>query len=86
MTAGLLTVARKRGGQGEDRGETDPRKRKSRDPEPRPIALTIRGRADWKEWVGQLADHERISINELVDRALVRYAREIGFKAVAPER
>jgi hypothetical protein len=36
--------------------------------------------------VGDLAGFERISVNELVDRALVRYAREVGFKKVAPER
>jgi hypothetical protein len=79
-------MARKGTGQSGVSGEGDPRKRKSRDPEPRPIALTIRGRAEWKEWVGKLAEQERISINELVDRALVKYAREVGFKDAAPER
>jgi hypothetical protein len=61
-------------------------KRKRRDSEPRPIALTIRGRQQWKEWVASLAEFERVSINELVDRALVKYAREVGYKAGAPER
>jgi hypothetical protein len=69
---------------GED-DQSEPR-RKTRDPAPRPIALTIRGRAPWKDWVAKLAKHERISINELVDRALVKYGREIGFKENPPER
>jgi hypothetical protein len=82
MSLGTAAVARKRP---DSEGDEKP-KRKSRDAEPRPIALTIRGRSEWKAWVGLLADFERISVNELVDRALVRYAREVGFKGVAPER
>jgi hypothetical protein len=63
-----------------------PRRRKSKDAEPRPIALTIRGRVEWKEWVARLAEADRTSMNELVDRSLARYAREIGFREVPPER
>jgi hypothetical protein len=63
-----------------------PRRRKSKDAEPRPIALTIRGRVEWKEWVARLAEADRTSMNELVDRALAKYAREIGFREVPPER
>jgi hypothetical protein len=63
-----------------------PRRRKSRDPEPRPIALTVRGRDAWKEWVRELAEHQRIAVNELVDRALVEYSRKVGFGKAAPER
>jgi hypothetical protein len=60
--------------------------RKDRDPAPRPIALTIRGRDEWKAWVRKLAAADRSSFNELVDRALARYAKEIGFKESPPER
>lgn len=82
MSVGTLTVAKKRADA--DREPRGPRK--SRDAEPRPIALTIRGRDEWKEWVKRLADADRSSLNELVDRALARYAREIGFKDMPPER
>jgi hypothetical protein len=82
MTTGLVDMATT---QAEDSDGRKP-KRKRRDAEPRPIALTIRGRQDWKEWVASLAAFERISVNELVDRALVRYAREAGYKTGAPER
>jgi hypothetical protein len=60
--------------------------RKGRTGDIRPIALTIRGKTEWKEWVARLADHDRASLNELVDRSLARYAREIGFKESPPER
>lgn len=66
--------------------EPRPRQRKAKDVEPRPIALTIRGREEWKGWVKRLAEFERVAVNELVDRALVRHAREVGFKEQAPER
>jgi hypothetical protein len=82
MGTGLLDMATT---QAENSDGRKP-KRKRRDTEPRPIALMIRGRQDWKEWVAALAASERISVNELVDRALVRYAREVGYKIGAPER
>ena len=63
-----------------------PRLRKAKDAEPRPIALTIRGRVEWKEWVARLAEADRTSLNELVNRSLARYAREIGYQEAPPER
>lgn len=63
-----------------------PRQRKTKDAEPRPIALTVRGRVEWKEWVARLAVADRTSLNELVDRALISYARQIGFKEGPPQR
>ena len=56
MSTGLLDMATK---QADDSDGRKP-KRKRRDSEPRPIALMIRGRQDWKEWVASLADFERI--------------------------
>jgi hypothetical protein len=60
--------------------------RKRPDADPRKIVLAVRGRQAWKDWIDRLAAHDRSSINELIDRALARYAREIGFKEVPPER
>ena len=75
-------MARKKADASGDR----PRQRKAKDLEPRPIALTVRGREEWKAWVQRLADFERIALNELVERALICRAREVGFKEQAPER
>ena len=69
-----------------DQPEPKPRQRKAKDAEPRAIAFTIRGRIGWKGWVKRLAEFDRVPVNELVDRALIRYAREVGFKEQAPER
>ena len=74
------------GGELSSAPELRPRRRKSKDAEPRPIALTIRGRVEWKEWVARLAEADRTSLNELVDRALARYGREIGFQEAPPGR
>jgi hypothetical protein len=74
------SVARKRT-DGEGAGQ-----RKRPDSDPRKIVLAVRGRQVWKDWIDRLAAHDRSSINELIDRALARYAREIGFKEVPPER
>jgi hypothetical protein len=78
MSVGAQSVAKK---EGPARGP-----RKSRDALPRPIVLAVKGRREWKEWVDRLAAHDRSSVNELIDRALARYARWIGFEEVPPER
>lgn len=48
--------------------------------------LTIKGRDDWKTWVQELSDHCRLDLSDLVDAALVDYARGRGFSKTAPKR
>jgi hypothetical protein len=74
------------GGSSQDPPKFTPRRRKRKDASPRPIVLAIRGRPEWREWVDRLAAADRTSLNELVDRSLARYAREIGFREAPPER
>jgi hypothetical protein len=50
------------------------------------IAVTLRGSPEWKTWVECLADHCRLDVAKVIDRALVDYARKEGFKAEAPSR
>ena len=38
-------------------------------------ALVVKGRDDWKDWVQELSDHCRLDLSDLVDAALVDYAR-----------
>ncbi len=50
-----------------------------------PLAVQVRGRPEWKEWVESLAKSERQSVAALVDRALANLAKEAGFRK-PPER
>jgi hypothetical protein len=50
------------------------------------IAVTLRGSAEWKEWVEGLADYCRLDVAKLIDRALIDIARKEGYKAEAPSR
>jgi hypothetical protein len=53
----------------------------------RTAVTAIRSRPEWREWVERLAEFDRCaSLNELFDRALVAYGRQVGFKEVAPKR
>ncbi len=63
-------------------------RRASRDPDTwkiKPIAATIRGSAEWKGWLEGLAKAHRQSVAGLIDTALARLAKEIGYKD-PPER
>jgi hypothetical protein len=61
-------------------------------PGPRPVdggrvaATNIRSTVAWKEWLDRLADFDRSTVADVVDHALVAYARQVGFKEVAPKR
>jgi hypothetical protein len=58
----------------------------------RPVAIQVRGWPAWKEWVVRLAQFEAkrlsvaVNLNALVGRALIYYARSIGFPEEPPER
>lgn len=53
---------------------------------PRPTALTIKGRTEWREWVEKGADFCRTDVAKLVDAALVEYLKQRGFEEPAPKR
>jgi hypothetical protein len=58
----------------------------------RDVPTTIRSTKAWKEWVTKLAVYDadarrsQTNVSDTVDRALVDYARSIGFQDVAPKR
>lgn len=73
------TMARKKGAP--ESGET-PKPRRTRD-----AVILIRSIPEWKHWVEELQAYERASsAGELIDRALVAYARMQGFHKPAPRR
>jgi hypothetical protein len=55
-------------------------------PGPRRTVLTIKGTDEWRGWLERLGEHLRTPASTIVDHALVRYAREMGFKEEAPKR
>jgi hypothetical protein len=52
----------------------------------KPMALQMRGAPAWKAWLEKLAEFERTSVADVADRAIARYAREIGFPDPPPKR
>jgi hypothetical protein len=55
--------------------------------EPKGFAMpAVRGSAPWREWVRGLLEHDRSDWPDLVDKALVAYAKSIGYKEAAPRR
>lgn len=53
---------------------------------PRRTVLTIKGTEAWRLWLEELGKHLRTPTSTVVDHALVRYAKEMGFSKEAPER
>lgn len=84
MGAGTLAVAKKRRTEDEAGGEKA--SRKSPDPSPRQMLVAIKGRPEWYEWLKRAAAFDRSTVVEFLDRAAARYARDIGFDEVPPER
>jgi ribosomal protein L16 Arg81 hydroxylase len=56
------------------------------EPGPRRTVLTIKGTEAWSQWLNRLADHVRLPASTMVDHALIRYAKEMGFSEEAPKR
>jgi hypothetical protein len=53
---------------------------------PKGNVLSIRGSEEWRDWVGRLADHGRLKVADVIDRALLLYAKHEGFDEPAPRR
>ena len=52
----------------------------------RPVAAQFRGSPEFKEWMASLASHNRASVSQTIEQALIHYARTIGFTDAPPER
>jgi hypothetical protein len=71
----------------------EPKKKPKKKPGPKPepsrvrtALIQVRAMPDWKDWVKALAEFDRCDVVDLIDRALVHYAREIKFPKQAPRR
>jgi hypothetical protein len=62
-------------------------KKATRDPdtwEVKPVAAQVPGSIQWKAWVEGLAKAQRQSVAGVIDTALARLAREIGYREPPP--
>jgi len=51
----------------------------------KPLVASIRGSAEWKQWLEGLAKANRQTVAGVIDTALARLAKEIGYED-PPER
>ena len=63
-----------------------PVKAKASAPGPRRTVLTIKGTDEWRVWLEGLGEFLRTPTSTVVDHALVRYAKEVGYTKGAPKR
>src|SRR4051794_12802639 len=62
------------GGADLDRAARPPKRRgrpKASAEGPKGNVLSIRGSEEWRAWVGRLADHSRLKVADVIDRALL---------------
>ena len=78
MSMGAI-VAKKKVGRG---GASKPQE----SPSERVDFLRVRVSGSYKEWVARLAEFCRSDMSDLIDNALVRHAKEVGFKEAPPKR
>lgn len=52
----------------------------------KPMVVQIRGSREYKEWAEELARTDGSTLAALYDRAVRRYAKELGFPKVPPRR
>jgi hypothetical protein len=53
---------------------------------PRQVILSVRGSAEWRDWLNELARYNRVKTADAIDHALVAWARQTGFKKPPPPR
>lgn len=62
-----------------------PAKKKAEDRN-KPIIATLRGSLEFKAFLEKAAKTDRLSVADFLERAAVRYARELGLTEDVPER
>lgn len=66
--------------------------KKAQKPEPAPVepsgdtAMSIKMTVRFRDWIGRLADAERLTAVQVVEKALVEYAERHKFSEPAPRR
>lgn len=52
----------------------------------KPVAVTIKGDEEWKNWLEEAASYCRMSVSALVDVSVTQYVKSQGFSKRPPER
>lgn len=50
------------------------------------VVVALKASPEYGSWLAELAEHQRTRVAELVDQAIVHYAKTIGFEKPAPAR
>jgi len=53
---------------------------------PKRNILTMRGSEEWREWLNGLAEFCRLPTTTLVDHAVIKYAKDVGYEVAPPKR
>jgi hypothetical protein len=69
---------------------TAPKKGRKRGPKPKPEGprktVSFKASAEFGEWLDEFTAEERMALSSLIERALVHYAKHVGFEPEPPER
>lgn len=52
----------------------------------KPVRVSVRATVGWRDWLEALAEFDRSTVADVIDRALVDYARAKGFDRLPPRR
>jgi hypothetical protein len=74
-----------RGGVAEMAKKKAPRPKSQPWGESKPLAAQLRGSEEWKKWLEDFARSNRMSVAGIIDTALTRLAKDLGFRE-PPER
>ncbi len=52
----------------------------------RAIVVSMKGTVEFREWLNELAEFDRLTAVQVMEKGAVAYARQIGFTKPAPKR
>lgn len=78
----MITKVKARGGMAKKKPPAD----QARSWPGKPLAIQVRGSAEWKQWLEELAEFDRSNLADICDRAIAAYGRSIGFPKPPPPR
>jgi len=52
----------------------------------RAIIVTLKGNPEFRDWLNRFAEFDRSTAVQITEKALVAYARQLGFEEPAPKR